>query len=311
MKQFDAQYRGVTMACYIDDAVPGELSVDLVYPNEVVPAGMKSNYRFTCKPGTEQNALASVYKSLCSKIDEIYEEPSGIKGEDQTTVKDGVASSPQREQYETKEDSTTSDVGQKSIKVEPTSLQRKSDDKQQKKGSKKKLISTFTLVSFIVVFLLLLIPKLTAKPPVYQQTPEEKEQLEQMYEDYKAGTSNSSDANNAIQSEAQDYTVEQYFDENPSELQGIKDAMNSQLTDEYNSIDISASGNQLVITYVFAYDLDAEQEKEVSDYLAEEMSAPSSISTFKNEFDAVGVKDPEIRFIYTDLGGTTLYDQTF
>lgn len=293
MKQFDAQYRGVTMACHIDEAVPGELSVDLVYPNGVVPAGMKSNYRFTCKPGAEQNALASVYKSLCTKIDEMY-----------------VASAEINEQYEGEENSTTSGLDMKSVSTDATSLQGESDEKQQKKGSKKKLISTFTLVSIIVVFLLLLIPKLTAEPPVHQQTPEEKEQLEQMYEDYKAGTSNSSDTSEATQSEEQEYTVEQYFNENPSELQAIQDAMNAQLTDEYDSIDISASGNQVVITYVFAYDFDAEQEKEVSGYLAD-LSAPSSISSFKDEFEAVGVKNPEIRFIYTDLGGTVLYDHIY
>lgn len=310
MKQFDAQYRGVTIACHIDEAVPGELSVDLVYPNGVVPAGMKSNYRFTCKPGAEQNALASVYKSLCTKIDEMYVASAEIKNDSQTTVKMGEDNTSTSEQDEGDGDSKASGVDMKSVSIDATSLQGESDEKQQKKGSKKKLISTFTLVSIIVVFLLLLIPKLTTEPPVHQQTPEEKEQLEQMYEDYKAGTSNSSDTSEATQSEEQEYTVEQYFNENPSELQAIQDAMNAQLTDEYDSIDISASGNQVVITYVFAYDLDVEQEKEVSGYLAD-LSAPSSISSFKDEFEAVGVKNPEIRFIYTDLGGTVLYDHIY
>ena len=35
---------------------------------------MKPNYRFTCQPGKEQNALPSVYKSLCRKIDAAYPE---------------------------------------------------------------------------------------------------------------------------------------------------------------------------------------------------------------------------------------------
>lgn len=72
INQFNAQYRGVAMTCITDDNKLGELIVNMTYPNGIVPEEMKSNYRFTCQPGKEQNALPSVYKSLCAKIDVAY-----------------------------------------------------------------------------------------------------------------------------------------------------------------------------------------------------------------------------------------------
>lgn len=106
INQFNAQYRGVAMTCIADDNKLGELSVNMAYPNGVVPEGMKPNYRFTCQPGKEQNALPSVYTSLCAKIDAAYPENPAPQAFVQATMQEN----PSTGQTINVQDATTNSV---------------------------------------------------------------------------------------------------------------------------------------------------------------------------------------------------------
>lgn len=311
--RFNAEYRGITMTCLVDDSKPGELFVNMDYPNGVVPDNMNLNYRYKCKPGGEQSALESVYKSLCSKIDASLGQ-NATNGSIKEYFMDSVTSEetklPNLEQKgsqsadagalpaEIKESGDTSSTGEDStvtVKKNPdegeasgnsnaSSLYVESPIPQnegaKEETTKKKKISAIAVVAFILVFA------------------------------FNFFLTHYTDFHFWPQTAKPSKTAEEYYTQNTDDMKEIEDSINAALPNEFDHFELSAQDNQIIFKYVLSYEPTDEQKQAMVTYL-EERDEPEDLAELKSWLEDEGAKDVEVRIIYVDINGTVISDKTY